>query len=561
MTQLADSTDTDSPETSNESSDDNRIVDDLQTLVSTVPEHIQTAIRSLGDLNGILEVVLDLGRLPEVRFPGRQIHLDTEAVTSEDIDHVVERVGNFGDDNRAGIERTLHRISVIRNRIGKPVGLTLRFGRAIFGTIKVIEDFVFSGESILLMGRPGVGKTTMLREIARVLADDAAKRVIVVDTSNEIAGDGDVPHPAIGSARRMQVPSTPDQHNVMIEAVENHMPEVIIIDEMSTVEEALAARTIAERGVQLIATAHGNTLENLISNPTLSDLIGGTQAVTLGDVEARRRRTQKTVIERKQKPTFTVIIEINDWNNVGVHRDVASVVDDTLRGYATRPELRWLSNNGELKQESVASPKPQSLGSGASSERRKKPEVVEPDHVKEPPEQARPDPEITRIVAFGIPRPLMQDEADGIGAAVEMVRDLEDADMLVTTKAHYGRRPRAVRNAEDNGLAVYVLRKGTTEQVRRFLRRFESTLTPEENEPPEPRKSSRRGAHKNSNRSAMQETESAVKKIEDGETSVELAPQSAFVRRLQHSLANRNNVGSASVGTEPERRVVLRRRR
>jgi len=556
MTQIADSKDL----ITTESSDDNRIVDDLKTLVSTVPAHIQTAIRGLGDLNGILEVVLDLGREPEVRFLGRQIHLDTGEVTSEDIDWVVERVGNFGDDNRAGIERTLHRISVIRNRMGKPVGLTLRFGRAIFGTIKVIEDFVFSGESILLMGRPGVGKTTMLREIARVLADDAGKRVIVVDTSNEIAGDGDVPHPAIGSARRMQVPSTPDQHNVMIEAVENHMPEVIIIDEMSTVEEALAARTIAERGVQLIATAHGNTLENLISNPTLSDLVGGTQAVTLGDVEARRRRTQKTVIERKQKPTFNVIIEINDWNNVGVHRDVASVVDDTLRGYATRPELRWLSNNGELKQETSAALKSESSDAGKSPECRQRPEIFEPDHVREQPEPVRADPEITRIVAFGIPRPLMQDEADSIGAAVEMVRDLEDADMLVTTKAHYGRRPRAVRNAEDNGLAVYVLRKGTTEQVRRFLRRFESTLTPDDDSP-EPRRSSRRSVHKNGNRSAMQETESAVKKIEAGETSVELAPQSAFVRRLQHSLANRNNVGSASVGSEPERRVVLRRRR
>ena len=556
MTQIADSKDL----ITTESSDDNRIVDDLKTLVSTVPAHIQTAIRGLGDLNGILEVVLDLGREPEVRFLGRQIHLDTGEVTSEDIDWVVERVGNFGDDNRAGIERTLHRISVIRNRMGKPVGLTLRFGRAIFGTIKVIEDFVFSGESILLMGRPGVGKTTMLREIARVLADDAGKRVIVVDTSNEIAGDGDVPHPAIGSARRMQVPSTPDQHNVMIEAVENHMPEVIIIDEMSTVEEALAARTIAERGVQLIATAHGNTLENLISNPTLSDLVGGTQAVTLGDVEARRRRTQKTVIERKQKPTFNVIIEINDWNNVGVHRDVASVVDDTLRGYATRPELRWLSNNGELKQETSAALKSESSDAGRSPECRQRPEIFEPDHVREQPEPVRADPEITRIVAFGIPRPLMQDEADSIGAAVEMVRDLEDADMLVTTKAHYGRRPRAVRNAEDNGLAVYVLRKGTTEQVRRFLRRFESTLTPDDDSP-EPRRSLRRGVHKNGNRSAMQETESAVKKIEAGETSVELAPQSAFVRRLQHSLANRNNVGSASVGSEPERRVVLRRRR
>ena len=515
-----------------------------------MPGRLQDSLRAEGELSDLLEIVMDLGREPEARFHSRQAVLDNGEVTRDDIQWVIDRVGSFGDDNRAGIERTLHRISVIRNRMGEPVGLTLRFGRAVFGTIKVIDDLVFSGESILLMGRPGVGKTTMLREVARVLADDASKRVVVVDTSNEIAGDGDVPHPAIGRARRMQVPSTPEQHRVMIEAVENHMPQVIIIDEMSTVDEALAARTIAERGVQLIATAHGNTLENLISNPSLSDLIGGTQAVTLGDVEARRRRSQKTVIERKQRPTFNVIVEINDWNNVGVHRNTAAVVDDILRGYAARPELRWLGNDGGLQQEKGN----YDAGANANDNRL---DNLPPEPEPEP----QREPEITRVVAFGIPRPLMEEEASRLNATVEMVKDLDEADMLVTTKSHYSRRPRAVRTAEENGMTVYVLRKQSREQVRQFLRGFTRSLAPEDETPPPRSRGTRRGAHQNGQRTALQETEVAIRRIEAGETSVELAPQTAFVRRLQHSLATRSSVGSSSVGADPERRVVLRRRR
>jgi len=241
-------------------------------------------------------------------------------------------VGAFGKDNRAGIERTLHRISAIRNRQGEVIGLTCRVGRAVFGTVDIVRDVIEQGKSILLLGRPGVGKTTLLREAARVLADEFKKRVVIVDTSNEIAGDGDIPHPGIGGARRMQV-AVPDlQHAVMIEAVENHMPEVIVIDEIGTEAEALAARTIAERGVQLIATAHGNTLDNLLQNPTLADLTGGIQAVTLSDEEARRRGTQKTVLERKAPPTFDVIIEIQNKDRLAVHHDVASVVDRFLRG-------------------------------------------------------------------------------------------------------------------------------------------------------------------------------------------------------------------------------------
>ena len=267
--------------------------DELQQLLAVLPERITQTLREQEELDDLLEVILDLGRLPEARFSHGDMLLGEDPVSREDLQYVVSGIGDFGDDNRAGMERTLHRISAIRNRSGNVVGITCRVGRAVFGTIKIIEDLAYGGQNILLLGRPGVGKTTMLREVARVLADEARKRVIIVDTSNEIAGDGDIPHPAIGHSRRMQVPTPTEQHGVMIEAVENHMPQVIIIDEMGTTQEAAAARTIAERGVQLVATAHGNTLDNLIMNPTLSDLVGGVQTVTLGDQEARFRGTQK----------------------------------------------------------------------------------------------------------------------------------------------------------------------------------------------------------------------------------------------------------------------------
>ncbi|MGZ6345832.1 MAG: AAA family ATPase, partial [Candidatus Limnocylindrales bacterium] len=335
------------------------ITDDLQAVLVALPPAITARLQELPHERELIEVVMDLGRPPEARFgSGGEEELLPREVNEDDIQYVIEHIGSFGDDNRAGIERTLHRISAIRNRNGKIVGLTVRIGRAVFGTIEIIDDLVESGRSILIMGRPGIGKTTMLREAARVLADDLDKRVVVVDTSNEIAGDGDIPHPGIGRARRMQVPTPALQHNVMIEAVENHMPEVIVIDEIGTELEAAAARTIAERGVQLIGTAHGNNLDNLMLNPTLSDLIGGIQSVTLGDEEARRRRSQKSVLERKAPPTFDVIIEIQDRERVMVHSDVADTVDAMLRGDPVAPELRWRDEEGVHRSQGRPRPSP-----------------------------------------------------------------------------------------------------------------------------------------------------------------------------------------------------------
>src|SRR5215213_6675184 len=322
----------------------------MQLLIDVLPPHLQRALSECGDDRGdLIEIVLDLGRRAEFRYQGNAFVECDDEIHQDDLDYVIRRIGVFGEDNRAGIPRTLHRISAIRSRSGKVVGLTCRVGRAVHGTIAIIRDLLESGKSILMLGRPGVGKTTMLREAARVLADELRKRVVIVDTSNEIAGECDIPHPGIGRARRMQVPRPSEQHAVMIEAVENHMPEVIVIDEIGTALEALAARTIAERGVQLIGTAHGIQLENLLSNPTLSDLIGGIQAVTLGDDEARRRGTQKTVLERKAPPTFDVLIEIHAWNSLAVYSDVAAAVDVLLAGELPSPEQRTTDAAGQIQ--------------------------------------------------------------------------------------------------------------------------------------------------------------------------------------------------------------------
>src|SRR5216117_2673663 len=323
--------------------------EEIELLARALPPDLARALHERIDPRELLEIVLDLGREPEARVPGREVLLADHPVSTSDLEHVANNVGQFGDDNRAGIERTLHRVSVIRNRSGRIVGLTMRVGRAVTGTGEIIRDIVVSGQSILLLGRPGIGKTTMLRECARLLADELRKRVVIVDTSNEIGGDGDIPHPGIGRARRMQVRTPMLQHSVMIEAVENHMPEVIVIDEIGTELEAAAARTIAERGVQLIATAHGQTLENLLVNPTLNDLLGGIQTVTLGDEEARRRRSQKSVLERKAPPTFDVVVEIVERDSVIVHRNVAETVDAILRGHMVPPEQRWRNEAGEVQ--------------------------------------------------------------------------------------------------------------------------------------------------------------------------------------------------------------------
>jgi len=495
--------------------------DDLDTLLDILPPHICQPLRQQKDISELLEVVLDLGRPPEARFPQREVVLNPQEVSEQAIDYVASHISSFGDDNRAGVERTLHRISAIRNRKGRIVGLTCRVGRAVFGTIKIIEDLVQSGKSVLLLGRPGVGKTTMLREVARVLADDLNKRVIIVDTSNEIAGDGDIPHPAIGHARRMQVTTPTRQHAVMIEAVENHMPEVIVIDEIGTELEAQAARTIAERGVQLVGTAHGNTLENLIMNPTLADLIGGIQSVTLGDEEAKRRGTQKSILERKAPPTFDIVVEIQGWDKVAIHPDVGEAVDATLRGQPIATETRWLDESGEVRIEQEVP---------AAITRKTK--------GKQP---ARGD-NLPRLYLFGVNRGRLEQMAKEMQLSLDIVANLNEANLFITSKQYYRRKPQKVKDAEAANLPIYVLRSNTLPQIRQLLSAIHHTA---------------RTSKADSFKLALGEAEEAVGRVESGQEAVELSPQSAYIRRLQHLIAERNDLSSKSLGKDPDRRVRI----
>ena len=491
---------------------------------------------------------MDLGRRPEARYPGREVLLAETEVTAEDIDYVVTRIGEFGDDNRAGIERTLHRISCLRNRRGRIVGLTCRVGRAVYGTIQVIEDLIKSGKSTLMLGRPGVGKTTMLREVARVLADEENKRVVIVDTSNEIAGDGDIPHPAIGQARRMQVPTPALQHAVMIEAVENHMPEVIVIDEIGTELEAAAARTIAERGVQLVATAHGNELENLIMNPTLSDLIGGIQSVTLGDDEARRRGTQKSILERKAPPTFDIVVEIQNWDGVAVHADVAETVDSLLRGYRMPAEVRSIDEEGTVRR--TEQPRPvfgppsrRSLrDADRDGERLHARDMTRRDAV---PFEADAEAPFRRVYPFGISRKRLEQAIRETGARVAIADELEDADTVMTLRSYFRRKPQALRDAEARSIPIYVLKTNTVVQMEQGLISM-AQQTPGDN-----------GSYVSN---AMQEAEDAITSmLSGGDPQIDLTPQNSYIRRLQHQLAQRYNLTSRSHGREPYRRVQISR--
>ncbi|HET7703533.1 MAG TPA: R3H domain-containing nucleic acid-binding protein [Candidatus Limnocylindrales bacterium] len=674
-------------------------IDNLDALLEALPREIVDAVHALPEKEALIEVVLDLGRRPEARFPDSEVMLLEREISEADIAHVVEHIGSFGDDNRAGIERTLHRISAIRNRNGKIVGLTCRIGRAVYGTIEIIDDFVETGKSILIMGRPGIGKTTMLREAARVLADDLGKRVVVVDTSNEIAGDGDIPHPAIGKARRMQVRTPSMQHEVMIEAVENHMPQVIVIDEIGTELEAAAARTIAERGVQLIGTAHGNNLDNLMLNPTLSDLIGGIQSVTLGDEEARRRRTQKSVLERKAPPTFDVIIEIQDRERVTVHADVAETVDSMLRGEQVAPELRWRDEEGVHRSQARPRPSPREqigaerfaglVGSGqpwrmepgwrgdggyrgggaggagtgggagfrsgyrpgasggwrqtrggsgretaprgAQSEggasgtmpgerfaslppgrhgrlddapfvageiadrgplERGAPTVVDtrardarelerqkawrdqasraltahkveegvlPVNVEDLDDDddrnlplgieegergeavlvpgGAPLPTL-RVLAQGISRKRLEQAIRDLQLPVQIARDVDEADVVMTLRNEYKAKTPMLREAEERALPIYVLKANTIPQMQTSLTSiFSLEIDPRE--------------------AALRETEEAIGQVLHGSEPVELSPQNAYIRRLQHQMAERANLVSRSRGREPYRRVRL----
>ncbi|MEY3222497.1 MAG: hypothetical protein RLZZ203_1353, partial [Cyanobacteriota bacterium] len=488
------------------------ITEDLQKLLDILPQDLQQKLENHPKRDNLVEVVLDLGRRPEARFPHTAEYLSETPVTQAQIDDCIQRVGSFGGDNRAGIEQTLHRISAIRNRTGKIIGLTCRVGRAVFGTIGMIRDLVETGQSILMLGRPGVGKTTALREIARVLADDLNKRVVIIDTSNEIAGDGDIAHPAIGRARRMQVSKPELQHQVMIEAVENHMPEVIVIDEIGTELEALAARTIAERGVQLVGTAHGNQIENLIKNPTLSDLVGGIQAVTLGDDEARRRGSQKTVLERKAPPTFEIAVEMLERQRWVVHECVADTVDTLLRGRQPNPQTRTVDENGKVGitrqlavvnggnghltnvEESFLAAKPNGWRSSGqmvalpplSLDRERPTGLSEFDRLLDESfnysdsidfggrKQAGPNGEDLplHIYPYGVSRHQLEQVINVLTLPVILTKDLDSADAILALRSHIKNHAKLRQMAKARHLPIHVIKSSTIPQITRSLRRL-----------------------------------------------------------------------------------------
>ena len=501
---------------------------ELTQLLDIFPLPIRQALIRLPNFDTIIEIVLDLGRKPEARFPNDWVYLSENTVTHEDIAHVSSRLSPFGADNRAGIEKTLHRISAIRNRSGKIVGLTCRVGRAVYGTIDIIMDVIKSGKSICLLGRPGIGKTTMLRECARILGEDG-RRVVIVDSSNEIAGDGDVPHPGIGHARRMQVADPALQHAVMIEAVENHMPQVVVIDEIGTEMESTAARTIAERGVQLIGTAHGQSLENLLMNPTLSDLVGGIAAVTLSDEEARRRGTRKTVLERKAPPTFDVLIEINDRDRLAIHQNVAEVVDAVLRGYTPQPEVRQRMPGGsvtilqEAKAETIAAPAPDSMA--ALIDERGMP-TEEHDHP-------------VMIFPYGVSRNKIERAITNLRVNAAIARKWDDADMVLTLKALERKESTKLKDIASENVPIYSIKTNTTTQIQNCLKDMFNLPTVDNEE------------------IALREAEEAVYQVLLNSKAIELSPQTSYVRRMQHQLAEKYRLQSRSTGLEPNRRVRI----
>jgi len=538
-----------------------QITDDLELLLAVLPDEIRQALEQTNRSAELIEVILDLGRLPEARFTDGEIYLSETEISLTDLQQIIDKIGNFGADNRAGIERTLHRISAIRNRKNEVIGLTCRVGRAVYGTIEIINDIVTSNKSILLLGRPGVGKTTLLREASRVRAEE--KRVVIVDTSNEIAGDGDIPHHSIGRARRMQVQTPTLQHEVMIEAVENHMPEVIVIDEIGRELEAIAARTIAERGVQLIGTAHGITLENLLMNPTLSDLVGGIDSVTLSDEEARRRGTQKTVLERKAPPTFDVLIEIQDRQRVAIHDDVGEAVDALLRGWTLSPEIRSIDENGTVQVEKASEESALKLAgettNGRTRRKRGKSEFggkagkqngssngqtnghLNGENGQSESNDSASINKMVRVFPYGVGQNRLRAAAKNLNVPIEIVDDLQMADIVMTLKNYYRQQPQPISDAERRNIPIYILRSNTATQMEQCLVDiFQVPSQPVD-----------------AFTQAMRETQDAIQKILNGTSEAELRPQTATIRSQQHQLVRAANLISHSYGREPNRRVRI----
>lgn len=519
--------------------DDVQFHSDLDRLIEILPEKVKKHM-NYEKMDDVIEIVLDISRIAEIRHSGGEIDcLGNEPITGEDISYITQRIPEFTTDNRSGIPGTLHRISAIRNRQGKIIGLTCRIGRVVTGTIACIKDFVTQGKSILFLGRPGVGKTTKLREISRLMADELAKRVIVVDTSNEIAGDGDYPHPAIGKARRMQVRQPQYQKDIMIEAVENHTPEVIVVDEIGTEEEAQAARTIAERGVMLIATAHGNTLENLIKNPTLSDLVGSIQSVTLGDDEAKRRGSQKTVLEREKQPTFDIVIEIIDRNTLAVYKDTSEAVDYILRGWPIKPEIRKVDQTYQEKPH-----EPIQIVTPIETK------VINQDSMKfsfSRAEYVKEAKSFKKIYIYAVSRSIVEKVIERLDLNAEITRNIEDADIVIAHKNFAKGGAKILSTANDYRIQTFYVKTNSMAQIQKVIK--DALGIQETSE-------ILQGYYDDAER-ALDEAKSAIAKILEGAEDVELKPQNHKIRKLQHELVEQHNLASQSIGEGEARHLRI----
>ncbi len=539
-----------------------KVTDDIDKLIEVLPQNVQQSLSSAESRKELLEVVLDLGRLPEARYPNQVKVLGEKYLSRNDLQTIVDQIGKFGIDNRAGIEKTLHRISAIRNRQGDVVGLTCRVGRSVYGTVAMVRDLIDSGQSLLLMGRPGVGKTTALREIARVMADDLHLRVVVIDTSNEIAGDGDIPHPSIGRARRMQVSLPEQQHQVMIEAVENHMPEVIVIDEIGTELETHAARTIAERGVQLVATAHGNSISNLIKNPTLSDLVGGIQSVTLGDEEARRRRTQKTVLERASDPTFPIAVEINNQNCWSIHKNVAETVDLLLRGQNPHAQERTLGKDGQIQL--VES---KSLKSQANKTSKHKIFTSQENFSNKIPRNLNQDKKETfskesylsnttlRIFCFGISNQRIDEAIRCRNWPAKSAKDIHEADVVLTIRNGLSQNPSLRKEAQRAHIPIHVIKSDSLHQIERAIERL---IVKGQTNSTETKKHADLINDPDDDLTALEECRLALEKVVMPlGRPIELRPRSQRVLDMQADLVKRYRLHSDVFGHENQQRLRI----
>jgi len=555
------------------------LADDLNQLLEILPQFISTPIKQHPKQEQLIEIVLDIGRRPEARFSQGTTYLSYRTIIWQDLDYILKRLGKFSGDNRAGIEKTLHRISSLRNRQGSVIGLTCRIGRAFFGTVSIIRDLLEDNKSILLLGRPGVGKTTAIREIARVLSDGMKKRVIIIDTSNEIAGDGDLPHPSIGKARRMQVSSPQNQHQVMIEAVENHMPEIIIIDEIGTELEAAAARTIAERGVQLVGTAHGNALENLIKNPTITDLIGGIQYVTLGDEEAKRRGSSKSILERKAPPTFEVAVEIHDAKTWIIHDNIEKSVDLLLQGQPLPLQERKLNNIGNniIQCELVSNKKDvRNLSDGSfknsiDEKKQKNGYILNKLNRNEEWKTKKTNKSNTQLkkkfgsnfvflYIYGVNNQDLKSLIKTLKLPIIVTKEIQSADAILALANLLKNNKKLRQISHSKKITIHTVQSNSLLQIAKALRilvKNNGTVTKQNTKI----KTSYKKISKiisNELLTPLEETRLVIEEIIiPQKMTIDLLPRPSSIRKLQHELITHYQLRGISVGQEPNRRLRI----